>query len=603
MTKWWTVLITIVLFAGLKVWNPDPIKSLRFIQYDYFQQQMEQVDVDDIVLVNIDERAIREEGQYPWPRDIVAKYINNGPADSLYVMNMLYSEKDRFGGDSQLAQAMANRAVVLSSIPTTQLSDGVGNYVGVGIFGEEPKGWLYEFPGLLFPIDSLSSYAFGVGASSAIPDQPTGVVRRSPLVIRAAGERYPSLALDVLRVYTGEPSYTIKTGINGVEWVRIGRQDPISTDSRSQINIAFWNNFKQQSIIDPLPSGKVLIFGVTAEGYSNPVPTSTGGLYPHEVQAHLVNTVLSGVQIQEPDWTPIAELLALVLLGLIIFGVVYTTPTLLAGLISLGLLSACILVPLHVWNSMLLFFDTTLLFLSSLVVFAQSSFNKYYVTYQQKQQIKKQFSTYLSPDLVRQLQDNPDMLVLGGERKEMTFLFMDICGFTPVSEYYKNKDDPEGLVELINMYLDRMTKIILNNGGTIDKYMGDCIMAFWNAPVKCENHAQLAVKSAREICEAADELITELEEKGLPRIDIGIGINTGDCIVGNMGSEVRFDYSVIGDAVNLAARLESQTRNYDGVDLLLSEFTHRASTSGEFSQVDTITVKGKTEPVTIYTVS
>ena len=239
MTKWWTVLITIVLFAGLKVWNPDPIKSLRFIQYDYFQQQMEQVDVDDIVLVNIDERAIREEGQYPWPRDIVAKYINNGPADSLYVMNMLYSEKDRFGGDNQLAQAMANRAVVLSSIPTTQLSDGVGNYVGVGIFGEEPKGWLYEFPGLLFPIDDLSSYAFGVGASSAIPDQPTGFVRRSPLVIRAAGERYPSLALDVLRVYTGEPSYTIKTGINGVEWVRIGRQDPISTDSRSQINIAF----------------------------------------------------------------------------------------------------------------------------------------------------------------------------------------------------------------------------------------------------------------------------------------------------------------------------------------------------------------------------
>ena len=602
MTKWWTVLITIVLFAGLKVWNPDPIKSLRFIQYDYFQQQMEQVDVDDIVLVNIDERAIREEGQYPWPRDIVAKYINNGPADSLYVMNMLYSEKDRFGGDNQLAQAMANRAVVLSSIPTTQLSDGVGNYVGVGIFGEEPKGWLYEFPGLLFPIDDLSSYAFGVGASSAIPDQPTGVVRRSPLVIRAAGERYPSLALDVLRVYTGEPSYTIKTGINGVEWVRIGRQDPISTDSRSQINIAFWNNFKQQSIIDPLPSGKVLIFGVTAEGYSNPVPTSTGGLYPHEVQAHLVNTVLSGVQIQEPDWTPIAELLALVLLGLIIFGVVYTTPTLLAGLISLGLLSACILVPLHVWNSMLLFFDTTLLFLSSLVVFAQSSFNKYYVTYQQKQQIKKQFSTYLSPDLVRQLQDNPDMLVLGGERKEMTFLFMDICGFTPVSEYYKNKDDPEGLVELINMYLDRMTKIILNNGGTIDKYMGDCIMAFWNAPVKCEDHAHLAVKSAREICEAADELITELEEKGLPRIDIGIGINTGDCIVGNMGSEVRFDYSVIGDAVNLASRLEGQTRNYDGVRVLLSARTAGQCKEGLFTRIDSIQVKGKSESIEVFTI-
>ena len=235
-------------------------------------------------------------------------------------------------------------------------------------------------------------------------------------------------------------------------------------------------------------------------------------------------------------------------------------------------------------------------------MFAQSSFNKYYVTYQQKQQIKKQFSTYLSPDLVRQLQDNPDMLVLGGERKEMTFLFMDICGFTPVSEYYKNKDDPEGLVELINMYLDRMTKIILNNGGTIDKYMGDCIMAFWNAPVKCEDHAQLAVKSAREICEAADELITELEEKGLPRIDIGIGINTGDCIVGNMGSEVRFDYSVIGDAVNLASRLEGQTRNYDGVRVLLSARTAGQCKEGLFTRIDSIQVKGKSESIEVFTI-
>ena len=602
MTKWWTVLITIALFAGLKVWNPDPVKSLRFIQYDYFQQQMETVNVEDIVLVNIDEKAIKKEGQYPWPRDTIAKYINNGPADSLYVMNMLYSEKDRFNGDQALQQAMANKAVVLSSMPTTQLSDGVGNYVGVGIFGQEPKGWLYEFPGLLFPIDDLSSYAFGVGASAAIPDQPTGVVRRAPLVIRAAGERYPGLALDVLRVYTGEPSYTIKTGDNGVEWVRIGKQDPITTDSFAQLNIAYWNKFEQVSIVDPLPAGKVLIFGVTAEGYSNPVPTPTGGLYPHVIQGHLVNTALSGVQIQEPDWTPIAELLALVLIGLVIFAVVYTTPTLLAGSISLAILCACILVPLHVWSSMLLFFDTTLLFLSSLVVFAQSSFNKYYITYQQKQQIKKQFGTYLSPDMVRMLQDDPSLLKLGGERKEMTFLFMDIVGFTPVSEFYKDKNDPEGLVELINLYLDRMTKIILNNGGTIDKYMGDCIMAFWNAPLDCEDHAQRAVDSAKEIIEAADELIIELEEKGLPRIDIGIGINTGDCIVGNMGSEVRFDYSVIGDAVNLASRLEGQTRNYDGVRVLLSKRVVGKCQRGLFTPVDDIKVKGKSESVEIFTI-
>jgi len=184
----------------------------------------------------------------------------------------------------------------------------------------------------------------------------------------------------------------------------------------------------------------------------------------------------------------------------------------------------------------------------------------------------------------------------------MTFMFMDIVGFTPISEHYKNNNDPEGLVILINKYLDRMTKIVLKNDGTIDKYMGDCIMAFWNAPLPSEDHADKAIQTGIEILEAADELIKELEEQGLPRIDVGIGINTGDCIVGNMGSESRFDYSVIGDAVNLGARLEGQTRNYDGVRMLLGPTTAGQSKSGLLTRVDNIKVKGKSESVTIYTV-
>ena len=183
----------------------------------------------------------------------------------------------------------------------------------------------------------------------------------------------------------------------------------------------------------------------------------------------------------------------------------------------------------------------------------------------------------------------------------MSFLFMDIVGFTPISEHYKNNNDPEGLVEVINSYLDTMTKIILKNDGTVDKYMGDCIMAFWNAPLPCDNHAEMAVKTAVEIVDAADILIKDLEDKGLPRIDVGIGINTGDCIVGNMGSESRFDYSVIGDAVNLAARLEGQTRNYDGVRVLLSEFTDKSCEGRSFNEVDNIQVKGKSERVRIFT--
>jgi len=600
MTKWWSVLITIAILASIKIWNPDPLQSLRYIQYDFFQEKQEQVQVDDIVLVNIDEKAIQQEGQYPWPRDIVAKYIEQGPPNSLYVLNMIYSEQDRFGGDLQLQAAIANKAVVLSSAPTNQLSDGVGNFVGVATLGQSPKGWLNEYPGLLFPIDDLSSYAYGVGATAASADVPSGVVRRAPLVIRANGVQYPQLALDVLRVYTGEPSYSIKAGDNGVEWVRIGRLDPITTDSYSNVPIAFWNQFKSQSILDPLPDGKILVFGVTAEGYANPLATPTGPVYPHEVQSHLIQTLVSGVQISEPDWSAIAELGLLVILCLGMLVVVYTLPTALAGTFGILLLGVGPGLSYYAWND-LVFVDATFSFFGSLIVFAQSSFNKYFTTYKLKEQIKKQFGTYLSPDMVRMLQDDPTLLKLGGERREMSFMFMDICGFTPISEHYKNNDDPEGLVELVNKFLDLQTKIILNNNGTVDKYMGDCIMAFWNAPLPCDNHADMAIKTSIEIIAATKELNEELKPLNLPPINVGIGVNTGDCIVGNMGSEVRFDYSVIGDAVNLAARLESQTRNYDGVDLLLSEFSREASTEGTFREVDRITVKGKTEPVTIYT--
>ncbi len=236
-----------------------------------------------------------------------------------------------------------------------------------------------------------------------------------------------------------------------------------------------------------------------------------------------------------------------------------------------------------------------------MIVFGHASFNKYYKTYQLKEQIKKQFQKYLSPDMVEELQKDPSKLKLGGERKEMTFMFMDICGFTPISEAYKNNDDPEGLVELINKFLDVQTKIILNNKGTIDKYMGDCIMSFWNAPLNCEDHADLAVKSALEVLDATEKLNEELKPLNLPPINVGIGISTGECIVGNMGSELRFDYSVIGDAVNLGARLEGQTRNYEGVDLLLSERTYQLCPSRAFREVDRILVKGKSEKVRIYT--
>ena len=210
----------------------------------------------------------------------------------------------------------------------------------------------------------------------------------------------------------------------------------------------------------------------------------------------------------------------------------------------------------------LMLVDTSWIFITIIFVGLHSIFNRFVLEFKLKQQIRKQFEKYLDPRQVAILVKNPEKLKLGGERKEMSFLFMDIVGFTPISEYYKNKDDPEGLVSVINDYLNRMSKIVLKNGGTIDKYMGDCIMAFWNAPLDCPNHAEMAVKTSIECVEETDKIKAEFKAKGLFDINIGSGVNTGTCIVGNMGSEMRLDYSVIGDAVNLDARLEAQTRNY-----------------------------------------
>jgi len=250
-----------------------------------------------------------------------------------------------------------------------------------------------------------------------------------------------------------------------------------------------------------------------------------------------------------------------------------------------------------------LLIDVTWTLISQFITASTAFYLRFREQYKLRQQIKKQFGTYLSPDMVAMLQKNPELLKLGGERREMTFLFMDICGFTPISEHYKNNDDPEGLVLLVNEFLNKMTNIILDNGGTIDKYMGDCIMAFWNAPLECKNHAEMAVKSGVEIEEEIKELQKEYEERGLPPINVGTGINTGTCIVGNMGSESRFDYSVIGDAVNLAARLEATAGRGEYLDnkTIMSRATALQLPSGWlFTELGNIKVKGKEETIKIY---
>ena len=611
MYNWKTVLLTIVALVGVKIWSPYLIDNVRWSYFDVLHETKEKEHVEDILLVNIDEKSIDKYGQYPFPRDIYADTLWETHHSNTHVFNILFAEEDRFGGDEVFANALENRLTILSSAPTIQKESGNAPFVNTSVFGDgNIQDHVWNFPGLVSPRTELQNSAWGMGVTVATPpvaNTPNfdGTTRSIPLVIQANGQLYPSLGFEVLRAFYDQPNYQTRvTQDAGIEWVKMGRDKPIQTTSSGDLMVSYWNHFDSISFADLKESdieGKILVYGLTAEGLSNPISTPMGVMYPHEVQAHLIQTVSTGVQIQQSYYFEFLEtvLLLIVLLGILV--AVYKLPTVYSAITCLGIVGVQVGGSFYVWSSSLVLFDIFWSSISSIVVFGHASFNQYYTTYQLKEQIKKQFQKYLSPDMVEELQKDPSKLRLGGERKEMTFMFMDICGFTPISEAYKNRDDPEGLVELINKFLDVQTKIILNNSGTIDKYMGDCIMAFWNAPLDCEDHADLAVKSALEVLDATKKLNEELSPLNLPPINVGIGISTGECIVGNMGSELRFDYSVIGDAVNLGARLEGQTRNYAGVDLLLSERTYQLCPDRTFSEVDRILVKGKSEKVTIYT--
>ena len=477
--------------------------------------------------------------------------------------------------------------------------------VGVATFGErDAVEFRPEISGMLFARPEIMDAAIGYGTMSSTRDID-GITRRVPLIENFEGRMYPAFALDILRVAAGDISYQVKTDDYGIRFVRIPKFDVVQTDDNSNVRIAFWNEFKRYSFteIDQIPAGSIAILGATFKGTSI-VSTPVGAMYPHDIQANLLKTMIDGVTITRMPEFKFYELFATIVVSLLILFMLSKLSIVISGVVFLIISSSFVYGASLIFDNTFMLLDPVFPVITFVIIFAHGSFVQFYTQFKAKQMIKGQFGTYLSPDMVDMLANDPSLMKLGGERKEMTFLFMDICGFTPISEHYKNNDDPEGLVHLINEYLNEMTNIILRNGGTIDKYMGDCIMAFWNAPLPCPNHAEMAVKSAIEIEEKTNELREKYEARGLPPINVGTGVNTGDCIVGNMGSESRFDYSVIGDAVNLAARLEATAARGDYIDYktIISSYTND-QIDIPTKKIGDIKVKGKEETIEIFSPS
>ena len=598
LTHWLTAFITLAVLTFFHFSNGSIVEILRLKQFDLLQQTDKPVLSKDIGIVTIDEKSIEKYGQWPWNREAIADIIWKLRRDGagIIVLPILFSEPDRLGGDLALVEAIKDNGVIIAQVGSIQANKNAVSR-GVAKIGD-PIPYLFEWPGMLGPIPLLGENAEGVGVLNT-PPEIDGVVRRVPLIMRVGDKTYPAIAIEVIRVATGNPSYQIKANGAGVEKIRVKGYPIISTDPNGQIWLRWNKQFKTISASSEdftSLQGKTVIIGTTAEGIGGVIATPNGSQYNYMSSAVLLQTVIDGDQIQRPFWAFLVELITSVTLGLLIIIISIRLPYYIVGLTIVGVSAGLVYSSLYAWQNYLYLLDITMPLIVFVITGFHAVFNRFVKEFTLKQQIKKQFEHYLAPAMVKKLQKNPDLLKLGGDTRELTILFSDIRGFTPISEQYKT--DPQGLTKLINRYMTPMTDIVMRNEGTVDKYIGDALMAFWNAPLDVPRQKELAIKTANEMFVALAQLNKELESEGMLPIKIGVGINTGSVVVGNMGSNQRFDYSVLGDAVNLAARLEGQSKEY-GLTLLVGEDS--ITSEYAFIELDRIAVKGKTDPATIYT--
>jgi adenylate cyclase len=638
----------LALAIFIKVSDFSIVEQLQLKVFDSFQiKHPRQYTEQPIKIIDIDEESMRHLGQWPWPRSIMAKLIDRlqKSGAAAIAMDIVFAEEDRTSPkhilplwkqadklsyllkelpdhDELFAQAIGG-ANVITGFVLTQENNGKTNSAkaGFSFAGNDPAPFLSHFAGYVSSLPSLENVAKGNGALNSMPDKD-GILRRMPVLFMTGDKFAPSLSSESLRVAQGASGYIIKSsgasgeqsfGENtGVTAVKIGNIE-IPTDPSGKFWI-YYSEYRPEryisawKILDPnfdtsFLEGQILFIGTSAEGLrdirTTPLnPTSSGV----EIHVQALEQVLSGEFINRPDWIGGAEILLMVAVGLILILVMAKSSAIWGALFTAISLTAAIQFSWYSFTHYHLLIDPVTPGIAIVLLYLSQSMSRYITSEREKKEVRNAFSHYMSPALVAQLAANPESLKLGGETKNLTLLFCDIRGFTTISETFNAQD----LTRFINNFLTPMTTIILDNKGTIDKYMGDCIMAFWNAPLDDAQHPQNACISAlnmiKELAALNQRLEIDAKEKNrkfLP-INIGIGLNTGDACVGNMGSDQRFDYSVLGDDVNLASRLEGQSKTY-GVNIVLGENTQSAAAGFASLELDLIKVKGKTKPVRIFT--
>lgn len=596
ISPWWALLLLLIIIP-LRVEDPTFVESLRLRYFDTLISSKVET-TNGIHLVNIDESALEDYGQFPFSRDIYATIVEDlySRGAGLVVWNIMMPEADRLGQDEVFAKTIKDYPVVLPNIGADKTKNEPRNPGAVSIGDSTNK--TVNYPGIIANIKSLEDNAIGVGIVNTFPEVD-GVVRRMPLVISSGDTLYPNLSLEVLRVIANDPSFQIKFNEQGIQALRIPQFGKIKTDTIGRVWIDWQQKGFEHSLTN-LPkdfNNEIVIVGVTASGLANPLSTSIGEVWPHHAQASLIATLSNQINISRPDWATGAELISILLLSIILilftrwkYGIIF----------NIGIIGGLYYYSVHLFTKEAILIDAFYPIVSLSVIYAIAYTIKFVSELNQKLLIKKQFGTYLSPALVEKLQKNPELLKLGGETRELSIMFTDVRGFTSISEHYGK--DVQGLTSIMNRYMTAMTAKIIKYNGTLDKYIGDAQMAFWNAPLDDKEHALNSVRAALEMLEDLDDFNREISKENIPAFGMGLGINTGEVVVGNMGSTQRFDYTCLGDAVNLAARLEGQSKTYD-VRIILGHRTAELVTDYyPVVELDTIAVKGKTIGVKVYTI-
>ena len=570
-----TVLLTLPL-----IFQTTPLEILKLKTYDAFIQTPEPS--GNFVILNITEEDVEREGGYPFPRkrlaDINMELLAKGAIGVGWAIS--FPQADRFGGDNDLARSLGYAPSVIA-----MFEDGKGIYPaspGTVVLGNSVGGIISS--GVKANHSSYDEVLQGLAIAPTDVDQ---LVRRMPLLVKTPNNEWiPSFGTQIYKSLFGIKTYIIKTNENGIEEISIQGIPPIKTDSLGRKWIS-WVNTPQTDLQEMEVNNKFVIVGVTANGVMPQIATPVGLVEPHKIQTALAESILIQNSPYIPDYALVVELsIVLVLISLIWIAIVRLGIYWGLG-ITLALITATGVYGVYTIGQGFLI-DVTWALVSGFITASVAFYLRFREQYKLRLQIKKQFEHYLDPRQVKRLQQDPDLLKLGGEKRRCTFLFTDVRGFTALSETL----EPEEVTKIMNKALTIQSDAVKKYGGMVDKYIGDAMMAIFNAPLDLQHHENIAVDCAKEIQEniiAADIGVA-----------IGVGVNTGEAVIGNMGSDTRFDYSAIGDAVNTAARLESATKEA-GVDILIGEETEKYC-GYTLQSLKPIKVKGKEKPLKIYTV-